>query len=409
LTQAVINLVNNALKFTEEGYVRLRVRVDGNAPEPRLTVVVEDSGIGIRPEDLERIFVSFTQVEPISSGATAGVGLGLPITKWIAEKLGGTLEVQSVFGQGSTFTLCIATGPLEGVSWLTGPGPSEGSNVPSPQAHREAPPRLGGRVLLADDAGDIRELIAFTLSRCGAEVTTVENGRQAIEAAMRDTFDLILLDIRMPELDGLSAALELRRRGCRSTLIALTASTSDRQREQILTAGFDDFWAKPISLDELAQRAAQYLPSLEGPIDDRVEASGPLTATSARASASLRQQPLKGSGAFELPGATGDERMRAIVTEFVASLPKRAAAIRSAVEGGDLPRARELLHQLVGTSGIHGFMSISHEAARLLRIVKNAAITNGPTELRSLEKLIADLPPCLTHNADAAGAPPLDS
>ncbi|MEK7730854.1 MAG: ATP-binding protein, partial [Planctomycetota bacterium] len=213
LTQTVINLLSNALKFTEKGYVRLRVRVDRDAPEPRLTIVVEDSGIGIRPEDRERIFDSFTQVEPISSGATAGVGLGLPIAKWIAEKLGGTLEVQSVFGRGSTFTLRIATGPLDGVPWIAPHEGVERSGRPLPKAGHKAPCRLQGRVLLAEDAGDIRELIEFALRRCGVEVTAVENGRQAVEAATREAFDLILMDIRMPELDGLSAAVELRRRG----------------------------------------------------------------------------------------------------------------------------------------------------------------------------------------------------
>lgn len=392
LTQAVINLLSNALKFTEVGYVRLRVRVDRDAPEPRLTIVVEDSGIGIRPEDLERIFDSFTQVEPRSSGATAGVGLGLPIAKWIAEKLGGTLEVQSEFGRGSTFTLRIATGPLEGVSWITPSGQPGQSSAPLPQARRKAPRRLQGRVLLADDAGDIRELIAFTLRRCGAKVTAVENGRQAVELATRETFDMILMDIRMPELDGLSAAIELRRLGCRSTLIALTASTSDRQREQILTSGFDDFWAKPISLDDLEERVAMYLPS--SILAER------LTGLSADTpDAPIEELPapgLKGPGAAVGPGSpdrgmTGDERMRAIVVEFVASLPMRAGAIRAAIEAGDLPRVRDLLHQLVGTSGIHGFMSISHEAARLLQILKNPTITIGPAELRSLEDLIAGL------------------
>jgi len=106
---------------------------------------------------------------------------------------------------------------------------------------------------------------------------------------------------------------------------------------------------------------------------------------------------------------THGERMSAIVAEFVTSLPMRAGAIRAAIEGGDLPRARELLHQLVGTSGVHGFMSISHEAARLLQIVKNRTIAKGSAELRSLEDMIAGLLPCLAHNADATAAQPQDS
>lgn len=385
LTQAVINLLSNALKFTEKGYVRLRVRVEREAPEPRLTIMVEDSGVGIRPEDQERIFDSFTQVEPISRGATAGIGLGLPITKWIAEKLGGTLEVQSEYGRGSTFILRVATGPLDGVSWIAPSAGSGWTSAPLPQAPdsdrgqagRAAPCRMQGRVLLADDAGDIRELIALALRRCGADVVTVENGRLAVEAATRDTFDLILMDVRMPELDGLSAAAELRRRGCRSTIIALTASTSDRQRERILTSGFDDFWAKPIPLADLTRRAAMYLPSP----DER----------------DLRQ-PIQGRLGYDRIGANGGERglstgerMASLVAEFVESLPERAGAIRKAVEGGDLSRARELLHQLVGTSGIHGFPSLSNEAAKLMKLVKDGAIAIGPAELRPLDEIIVSL------------------
>jgi CheY-like chemotaxis protein len=306
--------------------------------------------------------------------------LGLPIAKWIAEKLGGTLEVQSVFGRGSTFTLRIATGPLDGVPWIAPPEEVERTGTPLPKAGHKSPCRLQGRVLLAEDAGDIRKLIEYALRRCGVEVTAVENGRQAVEAATRDAFDLILMDIRMPELDGLSAAVELRRRGCRATIIALTASTSDRERDRILASGFDDFWSKPISLDDLVERVAMYLPSREGSIEDQVVASGPHGKPS-----------LKGSRAFELPGVTTGDRMAAAVAEFAASLPVRAGAIRAAVEGGDLPRARDLLHQLVGSSGIHGFMSISHETARLLQILKNPTIAIGPAELRSLEDMIARL------------------
>ena len=374
LTQAVTNLVNNALKFTQTGHVWVRVRVDGDAPEPRLTIAVEDTGIGIRAADQERIFTSFTQVEPLSRGAAAGVGLGLPIAKWIAEKLGGTLEVRSVYEQGSTFTLRIATGPLDGVAWIVPTEtPRRSDATPSPSRGRAWPP-LQGRILLAEDAGDTRELIAHALTRCGIEVTKVENGRRAVDAAARETFDLILMDIRMPVMDGLSAAAELRRRGCRLPLIALTASTSERERERILSSGFDDFWAKPISLDDLVVRVAAYLRPGRGGFAPTCE-SGKATTT---------------------------DRMAAAIAEFVASLPTRAHAIRVAIESGDLGRARDLLHQLVGTGGIHGFMSLSHEAARLLQIVKSGSVVAEPAELRALEDMIAGLQPPASGNLDAA-------
>jgi PAS domain S-box-containing protein len=380
LTQAVTNLVNNGLKFTQTGHVWVRVRVDGDTPEPRLTIAVEDTGIGVRASDQERIFESFAQVEPVAHGAAAGAGLGLPIAKWIAEKLGGTLEVRSAYGQGSTFTLRIATGPLNGVPWIE---PTAATRIP---AARGESPQLHGRVLLAEDARDTRDLIAHALARCAAEVTTVEDGRQAVDAAARETFDLILMDIRMPVMDGLSAAAELRRRGCRSPLIALTASTSERERERILSSGFDDFWAKPISLDDLVVRVAAYLPPSIG----RVEYGG-------------------FAPACESGKATTTDRMAAAIAEFVASLPARGQAIRVAIERGDLGRVRDLLHQLVGTGGIHGFMPLSHEAARLLEIVKKGSVATGPAELCALEDMIADLQPPASGNLHTAPSQRQDS
>ena len=150
----------------------MRVRVDRDAAEPRLTIIVDDSGIGIRPSDQERIFDSFTQIEPTFRGAQAGVGLGLPIAKLIAERLGGTLEVKSVFGQGSSFC-CVTTGPLDGVSWIAPADASVRSGIPPQTSACGTTHRLQGRILLAEDAGDTRELIRHALRSCGAEVTAV--------------------------------------------------------------------------------------------------------------------------------------------------------------------------------------------------------------------------------------------
>lgn len=362
LIQAIINLVNNALKFTEEGHVHVRVRIDRDAPEPRLTIVVEDTGIGIRSEDRERIFETFAQVDGVPHGPSAGAGLGLPIARWIAERLGGELTVGSGDGRGSRFTLRVATGDLSGATWTD---PERLELRPAPE--RKASPlvrRLSGRVLVAEDAEDTRELVRFALASAGAEVVSAANGREAVELARAQPFDLILLDIRMPELDGLAAARDIRARGFRGAMIALTASTSGRERERVLAAGFDDVWPKPISLSELVERTSDYLAA-----DTR--------ACTSRGTLRLMHSVDHASPAWD-----------SAVAHFAASLPNRMRSLQDARQQRDHTRLHDILHQLVGSAGIHGFMDVSDEAARLLAELKGTAMGGNGPELTNLRTLV---------------------
>jgi CheY-like chemotaxis protein len=325
-----------------------------------LTIVVEDTGVGIRPEHRERIFETFTQVEPISRGASAGAGLGLPIARWIAERLGGSLHVESDGGQGSRFVLQAATGPLEDTEWIESPGEAPAS--PARALPLVLPRSLRGSVLLAEDAQDIRDLIAFALRGAGAEIVTVADGAAAVQSAQLSSFDLILLDLRMPVVDGIEAAGRIRRNGYRGPLIALTASTGQAERTRVLHAGFDDLWPKPISLEALLERSAAYLGTVVADVHEK------------RARAVVRT-----------------DRFQAAVCAFIETLPGRVLAIRNAVEGGDLSAARTLLHQLVGAGGIHGFFTISELAARLLQHLRNGTANHGAEELRALEDSVAAL------------------
>jgi PAS domain S-box-containing protein len=362
LTQALINLVNNALKFTERGHVHVRIRVDHAPAGGVLTVTVEDTGPGIRPEHRESIFETFAQLEPPAQGFSAGAGLGLPIARWIAQHLGGSLEVESEVGRGSRFILRTSVGPLDGVPWL---GPEQ---LISNSAWPTSTLRLHGRVLLAEDAHDIRELIAFALRRAGAEVVTAENGRQAVDLAASSRFDLILLDLRMPEMDGIAAAAQIRRAEFRGALIALTASAGERERGRMLEAGFDDVWAKPISLNALIEQSASYLSGVRA-----------------------KPVPLGNAcdGGFERERAR--ERFNAAVSEFVDTLPKRVAGIRAALENREPGSAKEILHQLVGAGGLHGFSAISKTAARLLAHLRNGGASDPMVELQVLERLVSSL------------------
>ncbi|MFQ5591905.1 MAG: PAS domain S-box protein, partial [Phycisphaerae bacterium] len=384
LSQAVINLIDNALKSTKAGHVFLRIRVDPDAPDPKLLITVEDTGQGIPSSDVQRIFDVFTQLDRGTSAASMGMGLGLPLAKWIADKLGGSLDVTSVEGEGSVFTLRVAIGPTDGVGWIEAddaatrrqPQPVELPNSEPDSADRrvsrerhgeESGTSVRGRVLLAEDVTDLRELIADALIEAGAEVTTVGDGEAAINAALQGSFDLILMDVLMPKIQGAEATAELRRRGCGTPIVALTASTAPGDRKRLLDGGFNDLWPKPISLEGIVQRAADYLAPKEA------VAAGVGTRLASRAR----------SGA----------RMQSVIATFAESLSPRLTALRDALQANDAPRAHSLLHQLAGTAGTLGFMSVSEEAARLIPKVDDGSLAADPAGLRALERLIDDLTP----------------
>ena len=386
LKQALINLISNALKFTEEGFVTVRVRVDPEAVEPRLTLAVEDTGPGIAAPDLERIFEEFAQLELGSSRALGGVGLGLSVAKWIAEQLGGSLEVTSSLGEGSTFTLRIATGPLD----------REGFNHPESEsvaarATHTAPAarslalncaRLMGRVLLAEDFADTRELMRAALEAAGAEVVAVSNGVEALQAVEQGDFDLMLLDIRMPKMDGLTAARALRRRGCLTPLVALTASVAPRERARVLEAGFDDFWPKPMSLEQLIELASAYLACV--PPEEKP------SVTHADPGASLPEATTKTCAGKSGAGLLAcDPRLAAVAAGFARSLPRRLQALEDALASADYRGLREVLHQLVGSAGVHGFDAISAEAARLMRWLDTGPPPPEADTLAALRHLVS--------------------
>ena len=378
LRQAIINLLSNALKFTPRGAVTMRVRVAGAAePEPRLTLVVEDTGPGIPAQDLDRIFEDFAQLELGPGQTLGGVGLGLPVARSIAQQLGGSLTVSSVVGQGSVFTLRATTGPLDDADWLT---PEAPSRRPGTRGTREGTlvavhGQLAGAILLAEDFGDARELMCYALRRAGADVTGVPDGNAALTAVAQADFDLILLDIRMPGLDGLAVATELRRQGCLTPLIALTASVGEEQRERILRAGFDDLWRKPIALAALVSACSAYVPGSG-------EAGGDAETGSSGAGPSTPAGPVDGGLDLSNP------RMVEAVASFAETAAERLVDLEDAVAGGQTDVAREILHQLVGAAGLHGFPELSEEAAAVLARVKSAQPPVQLADLATLHELV---------------------
>lgn len=271
LRQVLINLLSNALKFTEQGEVRLVVRLIGkHTAEPRLQFEVRDTGIGMAPEQVARIFAPFQQADSSTTRRFGGTGLGLAICKRLTEMLGGTIDVETAPGQGSTFRVTIATGPLEGVRLVEHPLAMPDS-FPLADSNTEAQATLpaGCRVLLAEDAPDNQRLISLLLRKAGAEVALAGDGAAAVEIALEAQrcgrpFDVVLMDMQMPVLDGYQATRRLRAAGYRAPILALTANAMAGQREACLRAGCDAFLAKPIQRAVLIRTVAEHMPRRSG-------------------------------------------------------------------------------------------------------------------------------------------------
>ncbi|MBX9654911.1 response regulator [bacterium] len=265
LRQIIINLLGNALKFTERGTVSLTVDlVRENLAAPKLRLVVKDSGIGMDKQTLSRIFRPFTQAE-VSGSRFGGTGLGLAISQLLAQMLGGKITVESKLGEGSTFTVMIDTGPIEGVI-LSSTLPNDGHMELTAKEQTSVSERLpqGIRVLLVEDGLDNQRLLSILLKKQGATVEIAENGLLAIEMVERSNdeeapYDIILMDMQMPVMDGYEATTKLRAMDCRIPIIALTANAMTGQREKCLAAGCSDFATKPIQRTELFRSILQNL------------------------------------------------------------------------------------------------------------------------------------------------------
>ncbi len=264
LKQVLVNLVGNAIKFTETGGVTIRAGLDRHAAGgPVLRVEVADTGIGMTPEQLSRLFGAFEQADASTTRRFGGTGLGLRISKSLIEALGGEITVRSVPGAGSVFELTVATGDLTGVDMIEAPERSHGGN-PVPVVREAASrPLEGMRVWLAEDGPDNQRLISYVLTKAGAEVRVFDHGRAAWEAmapggvAAGSPCDVLLTDMQMPEMDGYSLARALRAAGWSGPIVALTAHAMSGDAQRCLDAGCDAYASKPIDRAALIRLCQQ--------------------------------------------------------------------------------------------------------------------------------------------------------
>lgn len=265
LRQILVNLVGNAIKFTEAGGVCVRVGFEGEpfTKTAGLRFDVIDSGIGLEPEQVSRLFKPFSQADSSISRRFGGTGLGLAISSRLASMLGGKLSVTSEIGKGSTFTLTVAANMVEGAKMLDSPAEAVWETE-AENTSKDADIKLDGRILLAEDGPDNQRLISFHLRRAGAMVDIAENGRVAVSRALLshkagEPYDLILMDIQMPELDGYAATAQLRKSGWTGAIVALTAHAMAGDEQKCLEAGCDGYASKPINRIALLKTCAKWL------------------------------------------------------------------------------------------------------------------------------------------------------
>lgn len=260
LKQALLNVLGNAIKFTESGSVTLNVNLHDHTDEALLEFDVIDTGIGLTESQVRQLFRPFTQADNSTTRKFGGTGLGLVISRRLAQAMGGDLiVVRSAPGEGTQFRLTIDPGNLDGIPMVT--TPSEVVATTQQAEHQKEKKKIdleGMRVLLVEDGLDNQRLIAFLLRQAGAEVEIAENGKLGLECGLRakendQPFDAILMDMQMPIMDGYTATSELRSAGYTGKIIALTAHAMTGDSNRCLEAGCDAYATKPIEKQKLLE------------------------------------------------------------------------------------------------------------------------------------------------------------
>lgn len=376
LRQILINLVGNAIKFTEQGHVRLHARLDLSSDNPQLVVDVIDTGIGIPEDKQASVFEAFHQADSSVTRRFGGTGLGLSISHRMAEMLGGSLSVQSKPGHGSTFTVRIAAEAISAQPMSTATGIPACPAIIDPNC--EEIDHLDARVLVVDDGDTNRKLVRLVLQKKGAHVVTANDGREGLNAAIENDFDLILMDMQMPVMDGYTATRELRKRGFALPIIALTAHAMQGDMQKCLDAGCSGYLTKPIDPNKLVSTVA------------RIVHSGALETSSGESLASLNVDDANEKGILSsLP--TDDPDFCEIVQEFIAQLDDRLKEMEQALAERDWTRLSERAHWLKGVGGSAGFACFVEPSQALYAGAKASHVEESQRQIEQLRKLVCRL------------------
>ena len=362
--QVLINLVGNAIKFTEKGSVTIQVdlgeRVNG---AKELLVMVSDTGVGIEPDQLEQLFRPFYQVHASPDARSGGTGLGLDISRHLARLLGGEITVVSEPGRGSRFTFHLSLGSEESAQLSL---PDQRDDPGAPLALDE-PFLKGRRVLIVDDNADNREVLRFLLAETGCVCESAENGALGVKAAAEAhargaAFDVVLMDMNMPVMDGYAATAELVRRGVPSPIVALTALATKDDEERCRAAGCIDYVTKPVVPSLFFETILRHVAVTEEAPPEQVV------------------HETRGFSLVDNP------RFAPLIRRYLESFPDQIAALREAHAEGRIDEVRTRVHRLRGTASNYGFPQVTEAAGRCEDAIRGEA---GAQEVaRTLEVLL---------------------
>jgi signal transduction histidine kinase/DNA-binding NarL/FixJ family response regulator/streptogramin lyase len=397
LRQILVNLLDNAVKFTARGKVRLDVEATPPAEpggETELRFSVRDTGIGIPGEGLDRLFRPFSQADSSTTRVYGGTGLGLVISRRLAERLGGRMWVESEPGVGSTFFFTILCRPVE-------------APAPTPRTHAMAeelagPPlaeRFPMRILLAEDNSVNQKVALLMLERMGYLADVAGDGYEVLQALRRQRYDLVLMDVQMPGMDGLEATRRIRQdlpKAEQPRIIAMTANALDEHREACLGVGMDDFLGKPVLFADLRSALMRIAPQGKTPAPAPVAQVGPeLPVIEPGRLESLRQ----------LGELTGKPLVRMVVDDFLAETPHRLKRMQEALACGDAKDLAFVAHALKGTCAQLGALRVAVLCAEMETIGRGGSLEGALRVLSAIEREVAEVSPFLEERREGDPSP----
>ena len=376
LRQILVNLVGNALKFSEKGAITVTAGIEQQLDAGLLVrFCVADQGIGIPLEAQSRIFETFEQADVTTTKKFGGTGLGLTICRRLAELMGGRIWVESEPGQGSRFIFTALLAPVGDDVVIEG----ERDPVALVQA-----PRKGLTVLLADDVEVNRELAKAVLERYEHRITEATDGKEAFEAYASGQFDIVLMDVQMPEMDGLQAATAIRKleqeRGLgRIPIVAMSAYAGKDDRDKCLSAGMDDYLSKPVKPTQMLEMLQRYCGAVVAEQQpEAVAAPAPVPAVEDEIPVYAKADLLERLGGAEalIPRFMG---------LFFKGVEPNLAALEEAIASGDTDKVRTSSHAIKGSSANIGAMQMRETAAAIEADAKTGDITGASAGLEKLK------------------------
>jgi PAS domain S-box-containing protein len=375
LRQVLLNLIGNAVKFTRAGEISLKTEVlDFAENRIRVRFSVSDTGPGIPEDQLERIFEPFTQIESAANQALDGTGLGLAISKRIVDAMGGEIGVSSMVGEGSTFWFTVA---LERTSDI-----AEASDAMA-EPDKEDAPLSGCDILVVEDMELNRRVAVEFLQLDGHHASIATNGREAVRAVEQNRFDLILMDIRMPEMDGMEATRRIRQLAdpekAAIPILAMTANVIPGDRERYLDAGMNDVLVKPVNLDKLRLAVARFLTdATAGPTDI------------AENIVSIQDTALLDTGKIDhmddILGAGESDRLFNLCRN---TLLARLDTLQKAERADDWPSIADTAHQMASAAGSYGLLKLNNLARRIEKEALEDQASEARKALEDLERLLS--------------------